>query len=43
MLQSGADPNVGDEYSNIHLMSREKGLNWLYGTIESIFHIEYEN
>jgi len=31
LLQFGADPNLPDEFSNIYLMAREKGLNSLQG------------
>jgi len=31
LLKFGADPNLPDEFSNIYLVAREKGLNSLQG------------
>jgi len=32
LLKFGADPNLPDEFSNVFLVAREKGLNSLQGT-----------
>jgi len=37
LLKFGADPNLPDEFSNVYLVAREKGLNSLRGTASS-FH-----
>jgi hypothetical protein len=38
LLEHGANPNMGDEFSNVHVVAREKQLHslhgmWLYDTI----------
>jgi len=40
LLKFGADPNLPDEFSNIYLVAREKGLNALHG-IKSSLHNKY--
>ena len=42
--QNGADPDIGDDFSNVNLKAREKGLNWWHGkTILNIFYNIFHN
>ena len=36
LLKFGADPNLPDEFSNVYLVAREKGLNSLQGMAISL-------
>ena len=31
LLSAGADPNLGDEYSNVYTVARERQMNSLHG------------
>ena len=37
LLAAGADPNLGDEFSNVYHTSRDKQLNSLHGKYKSCF------
>ena len=32
LLKAGADPNLGDDFSNVYQMSKEKQMNSLHGS-----------
>jgi len=36
LLKFGVDPNLPDEFSNIYLVAREKGLNSLQGMMHFV-------